>query len=198
MQTAKLNQFTKYHLVVGGENNGEMNTSSTPPPPPPTTTSSTVPSTNRSVEAATTCSPSVNLLLFSEPITSQLTIVFYIHTLRFNLTKMNCDLVKDLFDNYLLKQFEENQSNNGMNNEEALHTDQAVIQQLDSTLYFGTSMEFSAWISVAQILQADHNSCRSGCFNLIFDLQLDSTLYFRYKYGIFSVDIGSPKFAGRP
>ncbi|VDQ02790.1 unnamed protein product [Trichobilharzia regenti] len=77
-------------------------------------------------------------------------------------------------------------------------TSTVFTSELDSTLYFGTSMEFSAWISVAQILQADHNSCRSGCFNLIFDLQLDSTLYFRYKYEIFSMDIGSPNFAGRP
>ncbi|VDQ01386.1 unnamed protein product [Trichobilharzia regenti] len=100
--------------------------------------------------------------------------------------------------------------------------DNLHIRLLDSTLYFGTSMEFSAWISVAQILQADHNSCRSGCFNLIFDLQLDSTLYFRYKVWnfsawisvaqilqadhryqvcvdvVFSVDIGSPNFAGQP
>ncbi|VDQ06492.1 unnamed protein product [Trichobilharzia regenti] len=28
--------------------------------------------------------------------------------------------------------------------------------------------------------------------------KLDPTPYFRYKCGIFSVDIGSPKFAGRP
>ncbi|CAH8821313.1 unnamed protein product, partial [Trichobilharzia szidati] len=116
MQTAKLNQFTKYHhVVVVPENNDEMNA------PPP--------STNRSAEGVTCSHPCVNLLLFSEPITTQLTIVFYIHTMRFNLTKMNCDLVKDLFDSYLLKQFEENQSD-GMSSEEALQTDQpAAIQQ---------------------------------------------------------------------
>ncbi|CAH8862925.1 unnamed protein product [Trichobilharzia szidati] len=117
MQTAKLNQFTKYHhvVVVVPENNDEMNA------PPP--------STNRSAEGVTCSHPCVNLLLFSEPITTQLTVVIYIHTMRFNLTKMNCDLVKDLFDSYLLKQFEENQSD-GVNNEEALQTDQpAAIQQ---------------------------------------------------------------------
>ncbi|VDQ11464.1 unnamed protein product [Trichobilharzia regenti] len=44
-------------------------------------------------------------------------------------------------------------------------------------------------VRVKQILQ-------EGLCSKFFLLQLDSTLYFCYNYGIFSMDIGSPNFAG--